>query len=105
MEKFDRTNWEGWSFLFKATLMFIDALHIAEGTKSPPVLSAMPTEDTCKRCDNWEKCSHQGLSLLLVLVRSSVYQSLDMTKSLENNWMNLKLMYGMRTGLNLWVDY
>ena len=28
-----------------------------------------------------------------------------MTKSLEKNWTNLKLMYGTRTGLNLWVDY
>ena len=105
MEKFDGTNWEGWSFSFKATLMFIDVLRIAEGTKSAPVLGTTPTEDACRRRDDWEKCSHQGLSLLLVSVKSSVYQSLNMTKSLDNNWMNLKLMYGTRMGLNLWVDY
>ena len=105
MEKFNGTNWEGWLFSFKAALMFIDALRIAEGTESAPVLGNTPTEDTRRRRDDWEKHSCQGLSLLLVSVKSSVYQSLDMTKSLENNWTNLKLMYGTRTGLNLWVDY
>ena len=85
--------------------MFINALRIAEGTEFAPVLGNTPTEDTRRRRDDWEKRSRQGLSLLLVSVKSSVYQSLDMTKSLENNWTNLKLMYGTRTGLNLWVDY
>ena len=105
MEKFDGTNWEGWAFSFKAALMFIDALRIAEGKEHAPTLSATPTGDEQKRREDWEKRSRQGLSLLLVSVKSSVHQSLDMTKSLEKNWTNLKLMYGTRTGLNLWVDY
>ena len=105
MEKFDRTNWEGWAFSFKAALMFINALRIAEGTEPAPVLSATPTGDKHRRREDWEKRSCQGLLLLLVSVKSSVHQSLDMTKTLEKNWTNLKLMYGTRTGLNLWVDY
>ena len=105
MEKFDRMNWEGWASSFKTALMLINALCIAEGTEPAPVLSATPTGDEHRRREDWEKCPHQGLSLLLVLVKPSVHQSLDMVKSLEKNWTNLKLMYGTRTGLNLWVDY
>ena len=105
MEKFDGTNWEGWAFSFKAALMFIDTLRIAEGTELSPILSAMPTEDERIRRDDWERRSCQGLSLLLVSVKSSVHQLLDMMKSLQKNWTNLKSMYGTRTGLNLWVDY
>ena len=105
IEKFDGTNWESWPFSLKATLMFIDALRIAEGTESAPSLSTPPTHDERKRLDDWEKRSRQGLSLLLVSVKSSVHQSLDMTKTLEQDWGNLKTIYGTRTGLNLWVDY
>jgi hypothetical protein len=36
IEKFDRTNWLTWSFSVQATLMFMDAWGIAEGTESRP---------------------------------------------------------------------
>ena len=104
VEKFDGTNWESWSFLLKAALMFINVLNIAEGTETAPTLPNMPTNEDKKKLEDWNKCSHQGLSLLLISVKSSVHQSLDMKKSLNQNWSMLKANYGTHTGLNLWVD-
>jgi gag-polypeptide of LTR copia-type/Zinc knuckle len=105
IEKFDGTNWESCAFTLKATFMFINALCIAKGTELAPSLSTMPTKDERRRLNDWEKCSRQGLSLLLVSVKLSVHQSLDMAKTLEQNWSHLKKTYSTRTGLNLWVDY
>src|SRR5882724_6482340 len=105
VEKFDGTNWESWSFLLTAALMFINALDIAEGTETTPTLPNMPTDEDKKNLEDWNKCSHQGLSLLLISVKTSVCQSLDMKKSLNQNWSILKANYGTRTGLNLWIDY
>jgi len=105
VEKFNGTNWESWSFSLKAALMFIDALGIAEGTETAPTLPTVPTDEDRKKLEDWQKRSHQGLSLLLVSVKSSVHQSLDMTKTLKQNWSALKTNYGTCTGLNLWVDY
>jgi len=105
VENFDGTNWESWFFSLKAALMFIDTLDIAKGTETAPTLPATPTDEDKKKLKDWNKCLHQGLSLLLVSIKSSVHQSLNMKKSLNQNWSTLKANYGTRTGLNLWVDY
>ena len=85
--------------------MFINALGIAEGTETAPTVAATPTNEDKRKLDDWHKRLHQGLSLLLVSVKSSIHQSLDMKKTLDQNWSTLKANYGTCTGLNLWVDY
>jgi hypothetical protein len=66
----------------EAALMVIDALRIAKGTKLAP-LRTLPTNDERRRLDDWEKCSRQGLSLLIIPVKPSVHQSLNIAKTLE----------------------
>ena len=58
----------------KATLIFIDTLGIAEGTEATPTLPTTPTDDDKRNFEDWQKRSHQGLSLLLVSVKPSVHQ-------------------------------
>ena len=105
IKKFDGTNWETWAFSIKAAFMFIDALNIAEGTEKEPPLSIPSKEEEHRLLEDWKRRSRQGLSLLLVSVKPTVHQSLDMAKSLRENWSTLKAAYGTRTRLNLWVDY
>ena len=97
IEKFDGTNWESWAFSIKAAFMFIDALNIAEGTEKEPHLSTPSKEDEQRQLEDWKRRSRQGLSLLLISVKPTVHQSLDMAKSLTVNWSNLKAAYGTRT--------
>ena len=85
--------------------MFINALGIAEGTETAPTVPATPTDEDKRKLDDWHKQLHQGLSLLLVSFTSSVHQSLDMKKTLDQSWSTLKANYGMHISLTLWVDY
>ena len=95
--RFDGTNWESWSFSAKAALLFINSLGIAKGTETTPT-------DTSKM-EDYEKRSHQGLSLILVSVDPTVQQLLDMDKTLKENWDNLVARSGAHTSLNIWVDF
>lgn len=95
--RFDGTNLESWSFSTKAVLLFLNALGIAQGTETAPTEAA--------KLEDYEKRSRQGLSLILVSVDPAVQQSLDMDKTLKENWANLVARYGARTGLNIWVDF
>ena len=65
--------------------MFINALGIAEGTDPAPALSATPTDDDKIKLEDWKKCFCQGLSLLLVSVRLSIHQSLDIKKTINKS--------------------
>lgn len=110
IEKFDGTNWETWSFAIKAALMYINALDIAEKKELCPGLVTVTaadgsTSDNQKEIDDWSKRARQGNALILTSVKPTIYQSLDTSKSLTDNWKALKDKYGTRTGLNLWVDY
>ena len=83
VKKFDGTNWESWSFSIRSALMFINALDIADGTEMRPPVSSPAKEEEVRRLEDWQKRSRQGLSLLLVSVSSSVHQSLNLKKSLQ----------------------
>ena len=97
VSRFDGTNWETWSFSIKAALLFLNALGIAEGTE-------LHSTDAAKM-EDYDKRARQGLSLILTSVDVTIYQSLDINKSLKQNWDALNAQYGARTGLNLWIDF
>ena len=107
IEKFDGTNWPTWSFAIQAALMFMDAWPIAEGTETRPVpaTTGAPTAAEIIEIDSWNKRERQGRSLLVLVVQPAIYQSIDLTKTLAENWAALKTAYGIRTGLNAWVDF
>ena len=58
--KVDGTNWESWSFFSKA----LNALSIAEGTETQNVIPP----STIEALEDYNKCSCQGLSLILMSV-------------------------------------
>ena len=62
--KLDGTNWESWSFSAKASLLFLNALGIAEGTETQPLVPP----STFEALEDYNKRSHQGLSLILMSV-------------------------------------
>ena len=95
--RFNGTNWESWSFSAKAALLFLNALGISKGTETTPT-------DTSK-LEDYKKWSRQGLSLILVSVDPTIQQSLNMDKTLKENWDNLVARYGAHTSLNIWVDF
>ena len=105
IEKFDGTNWGTWSFGIRASLLFTNALGIADGTETIPAKSSPPTADELARIEDFHKCSRQGLSTVLSSCHPSIYQSLDLAKSLRENWLSLSATYGTTTGLNTWVDF
>jgi len=84
--------------------MFIDMPKIAEGAEKPPPLSTPLTDEECNQLENWKKQSQQGLSHCSISIKPTVHQSLDMSKSLTENWSTLKAAYGTHTRLNFWVD-
>ena len=97
VSNFNGTNWETWSFSVKAALLFLNALGIAEGTE-------IRSSDAAK-IEDYDKRARQGLSLILTSVDVTIYQSLDINKTLKQNWDALYTQYGTRTGLNLWIDF
>ena len=107
IEKFDGTNWQSWSFAVQAALMFMDAWLIAEGTETRPVPAAAgaPTTAEITQVDFWNKRERQGQSLLILVVQPAIYQSIDLAKTLAENWTSIKTAYGRRIGLNAWVDF
>ena len=88
--KLDGTNWESWSFSTKASLLFLNALSIAEGTETQPIIPP----STIKALEDYNKHSHQGLSLILVSVDQSIHQSLNISRTLRQNWETLVTDYG-----------
>ena len=105
VEKFDGTNWSTWSFGIRASLLFTNALGIADGTETVPAKSSPPTADELTKIEDFHKHSRQGLSLVLSSCHPSIYQSLDLAKSLRDNWLSLSATYGTTTGLNTWVNF
>ena len=105
VEKFDGTNWSTWSFGTHASLLFTNALGIADGTETIPTKSSPPTDEELAKLEDFHKRSRQGLSIVLSTCHPSVYQSLDLAKSLHENWVSLSDRYGTTTGLNTWVDF
>ena len=82
---------------------------IAEGTETRPVPAAAsaPTTAEITQIDSWNKRERQGQSLLVLVVQPAIYQSIDLVKTLAENWTSIKMAYGRRTGLinNAWVDF
>ena len=99
--KLNGTNWESWSFSAKASLLFLNALGISEGTKTQPIIPP----STIKALGDYNKCSCQGLSLILVSMDQSIHQSLNISRTLRQNWKILVTQYGTWTSLSLWVDF
>ena len=88
--KLDGTNWESWSFSAKASLLFLNALGIVEGTETQPLVPP----STFEALEDYNKRSRQGLSLILVSVDQSIHQSLNISKTLKQNWETLVTQYG-----------
>jgi gag-polypeptide of LTR copia-type len=115
IEKFNGTNWPVWSFQVHAALTYSSAWGIADGTElhpldlppAPPRSSLDPAEVTARKSEqaSWDKCNLQGKSLLILVVKPSIFQSLNHAKGLRENWFALSTTYGHCTGLNTWVDF
>ena len=88
--KLDGTNWESWSFSPKASLLFLNALDIAEGTETQPIIPPSIVEGL----EDYNKCSHQGLSLILISMDQSIHQLLNISRTLRQNWKTLVTQYG-----------
>ena len=110
IEKFDGTNWPIWSFGIHAALMFTNSWNIADGTeKRPPDVTDNDVGSNASirlsEQKDWDKRDMQGRSLLVLTVKSSIYQSIILGETLAQNWARLSATYGKRTGLNAWVDF
>ena len=57
------------------------------------------------KMDDWDKWERQGRSLLVLVVTTAIYQSIDLALTLTQNWTALVTQYRRRTGLNAWVDF
>ena len=88
--KLDGTNWESWSFSAKASLLFLNALGMAERTKTQPVIPP----STIEALEDYNKCSCQGLSLILMSMDQSIHQLLSISRTLRQNWETLATQYG-----------
>ena len=98
MEKFDGTNWSIWSFFMQANLMLMDAWSIADGTETRPpdlVLTVTPTptaEQITARVteqSSWDRRDRHGKSLIVLVIRPQIFQSISLTANLCTNWVAL----------------
>src|SRR5438876_10811400 len=89
IEKFDGTTWQIWSYAVHAALMFMDAWTIADGSEHRPLdypatQTPAPTqaEFAARQAEqaSWDKRERQGRSLLILVVKPSIYQSIDLVK-------------------------
>jgi hypothetical protein len=110
IEKFNGTNWPTWSSSIQAALMLMDAWSIANGSElvpapyEPPISQAKITHRALEIV-SWNKHERQGQSLLVLVVKTLIYQSINLNKSLTQNRKHLSDTYGHQTGLNAWVDF
>ena len=102
IEKFDGTNWATWSFGIRAALTLTNSWNLAVGTETrPPAPEANATaaEVTSRETEqrDWDRHDMQGRSLLVLTVKPSIYQLIDLAETLAQNWTRLSTTYRQRT--------
>ena len=116
IDKFDGTNWPTWSFAFRAALMYGNIWNIADGkeprptpltasTNSTPPVTQADVDARDAQIVDWDRREQKGRALLALVVKASIYQSINLSETLMQNWQRLTSTYGLRTGLNAWVDF
>ena len=105
VEKFDRTNWEDWSYSVRSTFRLTNILNIAEGKEKCPTAASTPgTEAELRAIGDWDRRNNKSLGLIQPAVKSSIRQAIKQNENLAENWKRLQDAYGTHTRLNLWID-